>query len=392
MSDESTASPSPLRLKPRLRPSEGAPRPGVVAPAVGVIVPFPSPGTEPSLPTLRFKPRAAAESPATGASVPALIGADVPVSAIVGEPPKFKFKPKGADSPASAALAADTGAQLIGALPPVPVAAPVVGEVASAAPAAASQTVGGVPRRTLPPFPVVAGPGSSRTNPSIPLPHVRIKAAAVQEPETFEERESRRRGMRRNVWLLVFAALGAGGYFGWPYLQPQFARLMTSKTAAGPTPSDTLNKIAHAPAAAINKAQDAIATRRASGQTRIDAAVTGDELPEKKPLFAPAVATKAKTPASAAAPTMAPLAPGLAASVQIEAAGDASPEFRIFVANAKVSGVFQGAPPRAMINGRLTRVGETAEPTLGIVFDGVDAEKKQLSFKDRSGAVISRRY
>ena len=400
MSDESTASPSPLRLKPRLRPAEGASAGTAVAtsavmehgPAVA------APVADAPAPTIRFKPRAPAGPAVTSAVAPAVavIGGEVATPAVIGEPPKFKFKPKVAEP----AAAGDPGSQLIGALPPRSP-APVEFPPSEPAPApAVPPSVGGVPRRTLPPFPVVAGPGSSRTNPSIPVPHIRVKAPAVAEPETFEDLEAGRKGLRRLVWLLVLAAVGVGGYYGWPYLKPYVARFTAPKAEAklaavaspGLTPSDTLNKLAHAPAAAIDRAQDAIAARRASGQTRTDVALTGEDIPDKtKPL--PASTVKKSIPAvPPPAPTMTPVTPGLAASVQLEAGADASPEFRTFVANARVSGVFQGAPPRAMINGKLTRVGETTEAGLGVIFAGLDTEKRHLIFKDRSGAIISRRY
>ena len=76
----------------------------------------------------------------------------------------------------------------------------------------------------------------------------------------------------------------------------------------------------------------------------------------------------------------------------IEAAADTSTAFRTFIANAKISGVFQGTPARVMFNGRLARAGDTVEPTLGITFDGLDPDRKLILFKDKSGAVVTRRY
>jgi hypothetical protein len=81
------------------------------------------------------------------------------------------------------------------------------------------------------------------------------------------------------------------------------------------------------------------------------------------------------------------------ATTTLEQAGaDASVEFRTFVANAKVSGVFQGTPARAFINGKLARAGETVDAALGIVFDRIDAEKRHIIFRDRTGATVTRRY
>jgi hypothetical protein len=87
------------------------------------------------------------------------------------------------------------------------------------------------------------------------------------------------------------------------------------------------------------------------------------------------------------------VAPGLTATTELAAAAtEATPEFRSFVANAKISGIFQGVPSRAFINGRLHRAGELIDPALGITFETVDAERKQIIFKDRSGAIVARRY
>jgi hypothetical protein len=149
--------------------------------------------------------------------------------------------------------------------------------------------------------------------------------------------------------------------------------------AAG-TPSETLNKLANAPARAINKAQDALAKRNASGQTNID------PFAEDAPGTAPAV----KAPQTTSAMTT--VAPGLAASTQVDSATAASPAFRSFVANAKVSGVFQGNPARAMINGRLFRTGDTVDANLGITFNGIDSERHSLVFKDKTGATVGRKY
>jgi hypothetical protein len=66
--------------------------------------------------------------------------------------------------------------------------------------------------------------------------------------------------------------------------------------------------------------------------------------------------------------------------------------FRAFVVNMRVNGVFQGTPSRALINGRMVHVGETVDSSLKIVLSDVDPERKLLIFKDASGAVMPRRY
>lgn len=153
---------------------------------------------------------------------------------------------------------------------------------------------------------------------------------------------------------------------------------------AQPTPglSATQNAIAHAPVNAVNKAKDVIAKREGSGQDRdaVGAITAGD---------APA----AKSVAPQAVEISSSIAPGVSVTnSDVTAAAEASPAFRSFIANAKIGGVFQGSPPRLLLNGKLTRGGETVDAALGIVFDSVEVDKRMLLFKDKAGAVVTRRY
>ena len=152
-------------------------------------------------------------------------------------------------------------------------------------------------------------------------------------------------------------------------------------TPAG-TPSDTLNKAANAPANAIQKAKDAVNARNESGQSRVDVALEGTDV-SRRPA---AAAQSPKTSSSTGAKT---LSPGVSASTPLQAAPEASVPFRTFVANAKISGV---VATRAIVNGKLTRAGDMVDQGLGITFEGYDTEKNQLLFKDRSGALVARRY
>ncbi len=88
-----------------------------------------------------------------------------------------------------------------------------------------------------------------------------------------------------------------------------------------------------------------------------------------------------------------PIAPGISATTSdLNSTVDASPAFRSWVANAKISGIFQGATPRALINGRTVRVGQMVDEGLGAVFEGINSETKEIIFKDKTGATVSRRY
>jgi hypothetical protein len=177
---------------------------------------------------------------------------------------------------------------------------------------------------------------------------------------------------------------------------PKTAPAAPAAPAAAPattspgTPSTTLNEVAQIPAKAIGKAQSAIEARRASGQTKVDAAAAGEALADKPAVAAPGSAPKG--PVTQAATGVRSVTKGVSATAPLDAVPEASPEFRSFVANAKISGVFQGSPARAFINGRMARSGEVVEPGQGIVFEGVDPVKRHLLFKDKSGAIVARKY
>jgi hypothetical protein len=169
-------------------------------------------------------------------------------------------------------------------------------------------------------------------------------------------------------------------------------------TAPAPaTPSDTLNQLAHAPVNAVNKAKGVIDARNASGQSRAGVAEAGDDLASKPAATPATVATKSAPPQLTTRPGggTTSVAPGITATTPDEATAEASPAFRAFVSNAKITGSVgarDGKASMAIINGKLARAGEMVENNLGITFEGVDTEKKQITFKDKSGALVARRY
>src|SRR5207249_1774644 len=155
-----------------------------------------------------------------------------------------------------------------------------------------------------------------------PIPHVSVKHDVPEAEKEAPAAEEKAGGKKKKLMLAVSVAAGlisaVGGYVGVrkllaPKPPPPAAQAKgkgsatvatpppkqpvatpgaggAPATAAQPTPSDPLNKIAHAPKAAINKAQDAIAVRKASGQTDLGAAA-GEGLADK-----PAVAVAAGSP------------------------------------------------------------------------------------------------
>lgn len=173
---------------------------------------------------------------------------------------------------------------------------------------------------------------------------------------------------------------------------PTPAPAVADKPAApAPALSETQAAIAHAPVNAVNKAKDVVGKRVGGDQGRDAVGAITDTGAPAAPA-APAGRPAAKAPTTTVAGSSS-IAPGISATnADVAAEAEASPAFRAFVANAKISGVFQGNPPRVMLNGRLARGGDTVDSGLGVTFDSVDPDKKLLIFKDKSGATVTRRY
>lgn len=263
----------------------------------------------------------------------------------------------------------------------------------------------GAPRlKTRAPFPV-ATPASGEKSPLIHIPAPRsadqetLLAGVKAPPSPAGPPKKKRRG------LLAFGAvllLGVGGfsaytlYFDTPPPPPPRKPVVAAVPKPTPppeplTPSDTLNALAKVPVNAISKAQAAVAGQLANQTERADPFGLED----------PAVARPAGTPGLTVANppprvmTDTTLSPGLSVSVPDEGVASlASPAFRTFVAEAKVSGVRAGAQASALINGRYVRAGQPVDNGLGlgIVFDGADPATHLITFKDRSGATVTRRY
>jgi hypothetical protein len=240
------------------------------------------------------------------------------------------------------------------------------------------------------------------------VPHISVanevptaEAPAPAAPGTWQK-------LKLPLIIAAAVVLLGGGYFVWrkmstpppppvatkkPAATPKAGATATTTpgaasktTPSAPTPSDTLNNLAHAPVNAINKAQAAVAKRDAAGQSKIDDIT--DDLANKP--ATPVPGSTADVPKTSTG--VMTVAPGITATTEVTAQSEASAAFKSFVGSAKISGVFQGTPARAFINGRLFRAGEVVDGGLGITFDSIDAEKKLIIFKDKAGSAVSRRY
>ena len=407
MSDEPSTPPPALRLKPRLKPVE--PESPSAAPAAA------SPPPSPAAPSDGEPPKARLlVSP--GTAEPAAVVAEAAEPAVgVSPPPPMPAPPEEA-APADAVSA-----------PPPPASAPVAdaeavrfrlkAKVGAPLPPATAE---GAPKLP-PPFPVLAPPSAGKITPSIPHLTVTPEAPGGEPPVPAnpEERRAFKVGVA-GAGLAALIVLGAGGYFVWtkfisppppppvavaakarPATPPPVASSAATKTAAPLPPADPASAPAPIPVNAINKTQAVVNAHGGSEPASRDAITAGQDRPEQRaanpaPAPAPAGAKAAKGAAVAtkpAATVSATLAPGiLATSSEVNAVAEATPAFRAFVANAKITGVIGGIPAKIILNGRLARSGDLVDSALGVTFDSIDAERKLLVFKEASGAIVTRKY
>ncbi len=225
--------------------------------------------------------------------------------------------------------------------------------------------------------------------------------------------KKKRRGLLLGIGLVGLLGAGAAAFYLFypepppPPPPPRKLKVATVVPSAAPvdvaiapkpthspeplTPSDTLNALAKVPVNAIAKAQAAVDGQRANQAERADPLGT-DETPLARHPGPPSITISTPPPTVMTDTT---LAPGITISIPDDnAASEASPAFRTFVAEAKVSGVRSGPPASALINGRYVRAGQSVDNGLGlgIVFEGAEASTRQLMFKDRTGATVTRRY
>lgn len=430
MSDES---PPPLRLKPRVRSDSG----GDSAPA-NATPPPPAPLEPPEKPTasvpsettrLRLKPKLAVPVDQPGSP-----SEDTPAASVPPSAPPIRLKPALPRTTAPGDSPAVAGSNSVNLPPPPPppppdfpkpparieavtnpapgpMADPSDGETAPAGLAASTEWLSSKGKPPQPnAFPVMAEPStdedeSAEAEPAVP--HLRASAVGRSKPPEGSGATRSRRGGKPLVSALAVLVISAGGFLTFriltkrpppPAPPPAKAPAVVKSPAtpkAGPTPSATLNELAAAPAKAIAKAQAVVTASRTIEQDRIDLETKADPVSAKAPPGKPApIAVAPREPQIPPAPvtSTSQLAPGVSASTAAHVAGEASPAFRSWVANARISGLFQGNPPRALINGRLVSGGQVVDDLLQITFDHIDSHTKMIVFRDPTGATVARKF
>jgi hypothetical protein len=227
-----------------------------------------------------------------------------------------------------------------------------------------------------------AGPAEALDPSKLSPPPLPARAAKAAVNRTHAKRDALLFGL---VFLLV-AGAGAGAYFYFTGAKP----------APEPTPPPG----------------KAIAEAREKEQARVNAAVDGKEPPAERAIgnVSPGELQAKLQEKNSSVPTVPPVenpppgtTAGSVAVVTIDPAPPpvpagpppvpkASARFVRYAESIRVSGVYQGSPARALIDGRLVRQGEVVEPALGVKFSDIDAEAKQIILEDGSGAQVKVKY
>lgn len=401
MSEETTP---PLRLKPRLRTEAGSPASST--PAKADASSTPAAATASTSPAPRAKPRLSLvgdnESPAVAATVsspllpeagpadlPPIVPADSPLLPPVPEEtsaakPLFLEPTPSPENGPVPSLFTDLSPSAPSSLQPsalIPPSQEKLPEEPPAPPALLIET--GEEALPLPP-PKVA----SFAAPPKPI-HIRLAheiAPPVETPAPVAPRPEHRPAFKLGVLavsLLGLAVLSVAGYFAFRTFQNlKPAEPAVAKTAPTPQPAQPASekKPASASLPLIAAAKTVAIENRGEMTTILDAGAgnTTATLPPAKTQD-PVALPKTET----FAPVEVVVSPSLT---------EPSMAFIGFVETMRVNGVFQGIPARAHINGRTVKAGALIETQIGIFFEGVDADRRELIFKDASGASVRKKY
>lgn len=387
MSEESSS--TPLRLKPKLKVEGEAPASDAVkTPILPVLSPADAPSATEGAAPLKLKPKMGG-----GVAIPAPTPAAEPLAAATES--RVRLKPKLTVDAEPAAVATTVPVRPAEPAPPPPVlfAEPPSVPAASAPDVVVPPTFKLRPKDAIvesapvaadlpPPLavpPLISEPEPSPEVTQAPKPALRVKPSAeliksFEDPPTVGRSSAKR--SRRPVLLamiLLMVVLG-GAYFGYStFVAPGQPAPVPEPVAASPADSGPTSMTGQM----VTKAQNVLATRAANSEGTEELGIES-RTGSNGVAIAPAEGVMAAMPANRELPP--------------EPEPEASAAFVRFVTEMKISGVFQGVPPRAMINGRTIRAGETVDHGLEIVFTGIDVERRLILLQDASGAKISKKY
>jgi hypothetical protein len=113
---------------------------------------------------------------------------------------------------------------------------------------------------------------------------------------------------------------------------------------------------------------------------------------ENPPVTAAAVPAEAKPAETKPAATPEPKEPEVAKPVAPPPPPPATVAFRGWVENLKIKSVRGGANPRVFIGSTSYQPGDLVNPQLGITFEAYAESTRMLTFRDKSGAKVERRW
>jgi hypothetical protein len=239
-----------------------------------------------------------------------------------------------------------------------------------------------------PPRPETASAAASDSVTPPALPANVAKAALARH-------RPRRDALFFGILFLLLIGAGAGAYF-------YFAKPEVADEVAGAA-REKLAQAAQLPGKALDEARQSLDGAREKEQARVDSVLDDKEPPAERAVGnvtpgemqakprernndAPSRGGAGEPGASYSGEPVAAESPPAPQSVQPSA------RFLRYAEGIRVSGVFQGSPARALVDGRIIRQGELLEPALGIRFAEVDAQAKQLVLEDTTGARVRVRY
>jgi len=192
------------------------------------------------------------------------------------------------------------------------------------------------------------------------------------------------------IVILVVVVLGVGGYLAYPIFFKPAAPPVSVTAALAPKPSVKPAALPTQPASPASTAAVVPPPPAPPVETKVAIAT-----PAPSPV---AVTTPAAPSPSAATPvattaTPAPAAPAAqTVHIDLPPAVAASPEFKAFIENMQVHGVFQGVHPRVLIGNNTYYVGDVINSDLGVVFIGIDPDRELAIFKDSTGVTLVKKY
>ncbi len=353
----------PPRRRPTLslnkEPSTPAEPVGSAPPAPPAPTPQPT-SSEPAAPGSGIKLRVGAKPPLPPPPTPAELPDPLAELGEISGPPLIpipSLPPLGTGATAAPFASAKPSTPPPLPTPTPPPFAPVIGAAPSPSPIAPP-----VPA----PFPPVAPPPNGLTAPPPPLSKKPFLAGKPLMPGTaqFQQAKNLQRSRRPILLFAVgISALCGGLYF---YLSPNAEEPAAPKVAvvAKPKPTPTVPPPDTAP-------------------VQPQPPVVAPPPPVVAPPVVSAAVTPPTTPPAAVTPVSTPTVAPAPSNRFVRYAEGLGPT---------ISGVFQGSPARALIGGKLVRVGDEIDSALGVKFVGVDAATKHLLFEDRSGAQVRVKY